>query len=34
MRASALTDEPQFARDMEDAYRRMWRTWCAGAAQG
>jgi predicted O-linked N-acetylglucosamine transferase (SPINDLY family) len=22
-------DEPRFARDMEDTYRRMWRTWCA-----
>jgi protein O-GlcNAc transferase len=31
MRASALMDEPQFARDMEGAYRRMWRTWCATA---
>jgi len=29
MRASPLMDEPRFARDMEDAYRRMWRTWCA-----
>jgi protein O-GlcNAc transferase len=31
MRASALMDEAQFARDMEGAYRRMWRTWCAAA---
>jgi predicted O-linked N-acetylglucosamine transferase (SPINDLY family) len=29
MQASPLMDEPRFARDMEDAYRRVWRTWCA-----
>jgi predicted O-linked N-acetylglucosamine transferase (SPINDLY family) len=28
MRASPLMDAAQFARDMESAYRRMWRTWC------
>lgn len=28
MRDSALMDEPQFARELEDAYRRMWRAWC------
>lgn len=28
MRESPLMDEPQFVRDLEDAYRRMWRTWC------
>jgi predicted O-linked N-acetylglucosamine transferase (SPINDLY family) len=33
MRGSPLMDEPRFARDMEDAYRRVWRTWCA-APQG
>jgi len=33
MRASPLVDELQFARDVEDAYRRMWRTWCGSAAK-
>jgi predicted O-linked N-acetylglucosamine transferase (SPINDLY family) len=28
MRASPLMDEHRFVRDLEDAYRRMWRTWC------
>jgi len=28
MRRSPLMDELQFTRDVEDAYRRMWRTWC------
>ena len=28
MLASPLMDEPRFARDVEAAYRRMWRTWC------
>ena len=28
MRDSPLMDEPRFVRDLEDAYRRMWRTWC------
>ncbi len=28
MRTSPLMDELQFARDVEDAYRRMWRAWC------
>jgi len=32
MRASPLMDESQFARDVEDAYRRMWRTWCRSAS--
>ena len=31
MRRSPLMDEAQFARDIEDAYRRMWRTWCESA---
>ena len=30
MRRSPLMDEAQFARDIEDAYRGMWRTWCSG----
>ena len=29
MRASPLMDERQFARDMEAAFRQMWRDWCA-----
>jgi protein O-GlcNAc transferase len=33
MRRSPLMDEPQFARDVEDAYRRMWRTWCGSEAK-
>jgi predicted O-linked N-acetylglucosamine transferase (SPINDLY family) len=28
MRGSALMDEERFARDMENAYRGMWRAWC------
>jgi predicted O-linked N-acetylglucosamine transferase (SPINDLY family) len=28
MRASPLMDAGQFARDLEAAYRRMWRNWC------
>jgi predicted O-linked N-acetylglucosamine transferase (SPINDLY family) len=32
MRASPLMDEPRFARDMEAAYRRMWRAWCESGA--
>jgi protein O-GlcNAc transferase len=31
MRESPLMDEPRFARDIESAYRRMWKTWCEGA---
>jgi len=30
LRASPLMDEPGFARDMEAAYRDLWRRWCAG----
>jgi len=32
MRESPLMDEAQFTRDLEAAYRRMWRAWCDGAA--
>ncbi len=28
MRASLLMDGPRFARDIEAAYRQMWRIWC------
>jgi predicted O-linked N-acetylglucosamine transferase (SPINDLY family) len=29
MRESPLMDKRQFARDMENAYRQMWRSWCS-----
>jgi predicted O-linked N-acetylglucosamine transferase (SPINDLY family) len=29
MAASPLCDGPRFARDLEAAYRMMWRRWCA-----
>jgi predicted O-linked N-acetylglucosamine transferase (SPINDLY family) len=29
MEASALMDAPRFARNIEAAYRQMWRDWCA-----
>src|SRR5262249_50534851 len=29
LRASPLMDGPRFARDVESAYRAMWRSWCA-----
>ena len=32
MRESPLMDEAQFARDLETAYRSMWRAWCEGTA--
>jgi predicted O-linked N-acetylglucosamine transferase (SPINDLY family) len=32
MEASPLMDEERFVRSLEDAYRRMWRQWCAGTA--
>jgi len=31
MRESPLMDEPGFARDLEHAYRGMWRSWCGAA---
>jgi len=31
MKASPLMDAPRFARNVERAYREMWRTWCANA---
>jgi predicted O-linked N-acetylglucosamine transferase (SPINDLY family) len=31
MGQSPLMDAPRFARNMEAAYRQMWRGWCAGA---
>jgi len=30
MRNSPLMDAPTFAKDLEDAYRTMWRKWCSG----
>ena len=29
MAASPLMDAPRFARNVEHAYREMWRAWCA-----
>jgi len=28
MQVSPLMNAPQFARDVESAFRKMWRTWC------
>ena len=33
MRASPLMDAPRFARNIEAAYREMWRRWCATATR-
>jgi predicted O-linked N-acetylglucosamine transferase (SPINDLY family) len=33
MSRSPLTDVPRFARHLEEAYRGMWRRWCAGAGR-
>jgi protein O-GlcNAc transferase len=32
MQSSPLMDGPRFARNMEAAYREIWRKWCAGGA--
>jgi predicted O-linked N-acetylglucosamine transferase (SPINDLY family) len=32
MKASPLMDAPRFARNVEVAYRRIWRDWCASPA--
>ena len=29
MKASAFMDGPRFAKNVEHAYREMWRAWCA-----
>jgi predicted O-linked N-acetylglucosamine transferase (SPINDLY family) len=34
MLRSALMDAGGFAKSMEEAYRRMWRKWCAERATG
>jgi predicted O-linked N-acetylglucosamine transferase (SPINDLY family) len=34
MEQSPLMDAPAFARDIEAAYRRMWRTWCESGSDG
>ena len=34
MAASPLVDAPRFARNVEHAYREMWRAWCAGPHGG
>jgi len=33
MQASPLMDEPRFARNVEAAYREMWRQWCEGVGR-
>jgi predicted O-linked N-acetylglucosamine transferase (SPINDLY family) len=33
MRESPVMDEPRFVRDLEAAYRRMWRTWCGDTSR-
>jgi predicted O-linked N-acetylglucosamine transferase (SPINDLY family) len=33
MQASPLMDAPRFARNVEAAYRQMWRSWCAEAGR-
>jgi protein O-GlcNAc transferase len=34
MKSSPLMDGPRFARDVEAAFRQMWRTWCETAPRG
>jgi predicted O-linked N-acetylglucosamine transferase (SPINDLY family) len=34
MEQSPLMDAPKFARNIEAAYRQMWRTWCETASAG
>jgi protein O-GlcNAc transferase len=34
MAASPLCDGPRFTRNLEDAYRTMWRRWCNGKSPG
>lgn len=33
MQSSPLMDAPRFARNMEAAYRTMWRKWCDASAR-
>jgi len=33
MQTSPLMNAPQFARDVESIYRRLWQTWCANAPE-
>jgi predicted O-linked N-acetylglucosamine transferase (SPINDLY family) len=33
MQASPLMDAPRFARNVEAAYRQIWRNWCAGGGK-
>jgi predicted O-linked N-acetylglucosamine transferase (SPINDLY family) len=33
MEASVLMDGPHFARQIEAAYRAMWREWCHGSTE-
>jgi predicted O-linked N-acetylglucosamine transferase (SPINDLY family) len=34
LRESPLMDEKRFARDLEAAYRQMWRKWCENGERG
>jgi protein O-GlcNAc transferase len=34
MEQSPLMDAPKFARNIEAAYRQMWRTWCESVPTG
>jgi hypothetical protein len=33
MASSPLVDVPRLARDLEVAYRAMWREWCSGPSR-